>query len=399
MEPDGTPPDAPTNPAARPVVAGGGAQVSAPEAPQVAAPVPAPVPPPPPAEPPLIAPPAWPPGNEPLPPELSPRGTPKPPRKKRRFGWGKRITALLVVLLLTAFGIFWSWDAGLHRTDALKSYPGRIGNTAGTNWLIVGSDSRADLTEAQKKALATGDAAGSRTDTIMIVHTGSKKTTLLSLPRDTYVPIPGHGRNKLNAAFAFGGASLLVQTVEGVTGLHIDHYAEIGFGGFASMVDAVGGVTLCLSAPLSDGNAGINLPAGCQKLNGAQALGYVRSRKFATGDLERVQHQRQFLSALLSKVASPGTLINPFKSIPLGYDAVDALTVDKGSHIWDVISLGLALRDAGGGKGYTLTVPISGFENVSGVGSVVLWNRTQALELFAALKNDQPIPAALVPKS
>ena len=95
---------------------------------------------------------------------------------------------LVLVLLLIALGIFWSWDAGLHRTDALKSYAGRVGNTAGTNWLIVGSDSRADLTEAQKKALATGDAAGSRTDTIMIVHTGSKKTTLLSLPRDTYVP-------------------------------------------------------------------------------------------------------------------------------------------------------------------------------------------------------------------
>ena len=302
------------------------------------------------------------------------------------------------MLLLVAVGIFWSWDAGLHRTDALKSYPGRVANTAGTNWLIVGSDSRADLTPAQRKALATGDAAGSRTDTIMIVHTGSKKTTLLSLPRDTYVPIDGHGKNKLNAAFAFGGASLLVRTVEEVTGLHIDHYAEIGFGGFASMVDAVGGVRICVAQAMNDGNAGLNIPAGCQTLNGAEALGYVRSRKFATGDLERVQHQRQFLAALLSKVASAGTLINPFKSIPLGYDAVDALTVDNGSHIWDVASLGLALRDAGGGKGYTLTVPIAGFANEGAVGSVVLWDRTKALELFAALKNDQPIPAALVPK-
>jgi anionic cell wall polymer biosynthesis LytR-Cps2A-Psr (LCP) family protein len=124
----------------------------------------------------------------------------------------------------------------------------------------------------------------------------------------------------------------------------------------------------------------------------------VRSRKFANGDLVRVQHQRQFLSALLSKVASPGTLINPFKSIPLGYDAVDALTVDKGTHIWDLLSLGTALRDAGGTKGYTLTVPISGFANEGAVGSVVLWNRAEALQLFAALKNDQPLPAALVPK-
>ena len=120
---------------------------------------------------------------------------------------------------------------------------------------------------------------------------------------------------------------------------------------------------------ISDGNAGINLEApAARQLNGQQALGYVRSRKFATGDLERVQHQRQFLAALLSKVASPGTLINPFKSIPLGYDAVDALTVDNGSHIWDVITMGLALRDAGGGKGVTLTVPIGGIRYGAGRG-------------------------------
>jgi LCP family protein required for cell wall assembly len=387
LEPHGTPPDAPTNPAARPVVAGSGPRVQSPQAPPA-------VPPEPPV--PLVK--EWPAGDQPLPTGLSPRGKPVKQRKQRRFGWGKRIGVLVLVLLLTALGIFWSWDAGLHRTDALKSYTGRAGNTAGTNWLIVGSDSRADLTEAQKKALATGDAAGGRTDTIMIVHTGSKKTTLLSLPRDTFVPIPGHGRNKLNAAFAFGGASLLVQTVEEVTGLHIDHYAEIGFGGFAKMVDAVGGVRICVDQAINDGNAGLNIQAGCQKLNGAEALGYVRSRKFANGDLARVQHQRQFLSALLSKVASPGTLINPFKSIPLGYDAVDALTVDKGTHIWDLLSLGTALRDAGGTKGYTLTVPISGFANEGAVGSVVLWNRAEALQLFAALKNDQPLPAALVPK-
>lgn len=382
MEPDGTPPDAATNPVARPVVAG-----------QAAAPVSQSAPP---ESPP---PPSWHPGDAPLPPELSPRGKPKRQRKRRRFGWGKRILTLVLLLLFAAIGIFWSWDAGLKRTNALQDYPGRPGNTPGTNWLIVGSDSRADLTPAQRKQLATGFAEGSRTDTIMLVHTGSNKTTLVSLPRDTYVPIDGHGHNKLNAAFAFGGPSLLVRTVEQVTGVHIDHYAEIGFAGFATMVDAVGGVRLCIAQPINDGNAGLNIGAGCQTLNGEQALGYVRSRKFANGDLERVQHQRQFLSALLSKAASPSVLINPFKSIPLGYDAVGALTVDKGSHIWDVVSLGLALRDAGGGKGYTLTVPVSGFATEPGAGSVVVWDRAKALQLFAALKADKPLPADLVPKS
>jgi LCP family protein required for cell wall assembly len=382
MEPDGTPPDAATNPAARPVIGSYPPPASAQSAPAQAPP-----------------PPAWHPGDEPLPPELSPRGKPKRQRKRRRFGWGKRIAVLILVLLLTGIGIFWSWDASLKRTNALQDYSGRPGNTAGTNWLIVGSDSRTDLTPAERKKLATGFAEGSRTDTIMLVHTGSKKTTLLSLPRDTYVPINGHGRNKLNAAFSLGGPSLLVRTVEEATGLHIDHYAEIGFAGFATMVDAVGGVRLCIAQPINDGNAGLNIGAGCQTLNGQQALGYVRTRKFAEGDLERVQHQREFLSALLSKAASPGVLINPFKSIPLGYDAVDALTVDEGSHIWDVISLGLALRDAGGGKGNTLTVPIGGFATEPGAGSVVLWDRAKALRLFAALKADQPLPTDLVPKS
>lgn len=382
MEPQDHPLDAPTNPAARPVPAA----PILPPAPQYA-----PTPPPPP----------YVPGDQPLPANLSPRkspGGPKVGRKKRRFGWGKRISVVVVLLLLAVVGIFWSWDSGLHRTNALQSYTGRVANTKGTNWLIVGSDSRDNLTPAERKKLATGYAAGGRTDTIMIIHTGGKKTSLISLPRDSYVPINGHGSNKLNAAFAFGGASLLTRTVEQITGLRIDHYAEIGFGGFAGMVDAVGGVRICVDQAINDGNAGINLAAGCQQLNGEQALGYVRSRKFATGDLERVQHQRQFLAALLSKVASAGTLINPFKSIPLGYDAVDALTVDNGSHIWDVISMGLALRDAGGGKGVTLTVPISGFATEAGAGSVVLWDHTKALALFDALKNDDPIPASLLPK-
>jgi LCP family protein required for cell wall assembly len=381
MEPQDHPPDASTNPVARPVVAGR-------PAPEYATPH-APPPPPPP----------YVPGDQPLPPDLSPRAKPKKGRKKRRFGWGKRIATLAVLLLLAAVGIFWSWDAGLHRTNALQNYTGRVANTKGTNWLIVGSDSRENLTPAQRQKLATGFAAGGRTDTIMIIHTGGTKTSLISLPRDSYVPIDGHGSNKLNAAYAFGGAALLTKTVEQITGLRIDHYAEIGFDGFAGMVDAVGGVRICVDQAINDGNAGINLAAGCQKLNGEQALGYVRSRKFATGDLVRVQHQRQFLAALLSKVASPGTLINPFKSIPLGYDAVAAITVDKGSHIWDVIAMGLALRDAGGSKGVTLTVPISGFATEAGAGSVVLWDHTKALALFDALKNDQPIPADLVPKS
>lgn len=135
----------------------------------------------------------------------------------------------------------------------------------------MGTDSRAGLTDAQKQQLSTGDDSGARTDTIMLVHIPrSGKAMLISIPRDLYVPIPGNGSDKINAAFNNGGASL-VQTIETNTKVHIDHYAEIGFAGFDKLVNAVGGVDMCLTQPIDDPMAGINPPAGCQKLNGKEA--------------------------------------------------------------------------------------------------------------------------------
>ena len=135
---------------------------------------------------------------------------------------------------------------------------------------------------------------------------------LISLPRDSYVPIPGHGYDKINAAYAFGGPRLLAETVQNVTGLRIDHFMSIGFGGFVRVVDAIGGVRLCLKAPLVDPAAGLHLHKGCQTLDGAEALGFVRSRhNFATQDLQRIQNQRIFLRALLRKLTSAGVIAQP----------------------------------------------------------------------------------------
>ena len=128
---------------------------------------------------------------------------------------------------------------------------------------------------------------------------------MVSIPRDSYVEIPDHGQDKINAAFAIGGASLLAQTVEQATGMRLDHYAEIGFDGFDQMVDAVGGVTMCLPEPISDPLAGIELPAGCQELDGRNALGYVRSRATPRADLDRMINQRQSMSALIHRAPSP----------------------------------------------------------------------------------------------
>ena len=116
------------------------------------------------------------------------------------------------------------------------------------------------------------------------------RPVLVSLPRDSYVTIPGHGSDKINAAYSFGGPRLLAETVQDVTGLRIDHFMGIGFGGLVHVVDAVGGVRLCLKAPLVDPAAGLHLNEGCQTLDGAEALGFVRTRhKFATQDLQRTR--------------------------------------------------------------------------------------------------------------
>jgi anionic cell wall polymer biosynthesis LytR-Cps2A-Psr (LCP) family protein len=171
---------------------------------------------------------------------------------------------------------------------------------------------------------------------------------------------------------------------------------EIGFGGFAGVVDAVGGVEMCLDAPMDDPLAGIKLPAGCQDLDGATALGYVRTRKGPRADLDRVIRQRQFVAALMNKVTSPGTLINPFRMVPLLASAPDAITIDEGDHLHNLPSLAFAMSGASSGSTLTTTVPMGGSRSVPKIGSVILWDDTKAKQLFDALRNDTAVPANLV---
>lgn len=320
------------------------------------------------------------------------------PPRRRRGRMVRRIIGALVVLFLLGGVITWFWvDSSLQRVNALADYSGRPAQGAGTNWLVVGSDSRQGLTDAQAAQLHTGTSAavsGGRTDTIMLVHlpANGTKPTMVSLLRDSQVRIPGHGENKINAAYAFGGPSLLVQTVEQATGLRIDHYAEIGLGGFASVVDDVGGVTMCLSQPDNDSYAGVNLPAGCQNLNGANALGYVRSRHaFATSDFARTDHQRQFIGALAGKIASPGVFLNPFAFFPVLTDLPKALTVDNNDHLQNLIGLAWAMKGVSGGNVVTTAVPIGGSS-----GGNLLWDKTKAGELFNDLNTDTAVPSSLV---
>ncbi|ANY09938.1 LytTR family transcriptional regulator [Pseudonocardia sp. HH130630-07] len=290
---------------------------------------------------------------------------------------------VLLLVVLVGFGVY--LDQNMSRVEALPA--SSEATSDGTNYLIVGSDSRDGLTAEDEERLATGDAAGQRTDTMMLLHTGSSGSVLVSIPRDSYVPIPGKGSNKINAAFAFGGPQLLVETVEGATGLRIDHYVEVGFGGFVGAVDAVGGVDMCIPQAIEDPKAGLNISEGCQELDGGTALGYVRTRATAGSDFDRVQRQREFLSALLGKATSPLTLINPFRMVPLASAVTDTITVDDSDHIWHLAGLAWGMRGVSGGDGVQTTVPIGGSS-----GSNLRWDKDRAQQLFGALQQDQAPP-------
>lgn len=331
---------------------------------------------------------------------------PRPPRPVPGRGGGRTgrsrvrrillVTGIVVLVLLIAVGAMYFYlDSQLSRSNVLVDYQGRPAAGAGQNWLITGSDSRQGLTHAQERKLHTGfDVSGHRSDTVLILHIPSNggRAVLISLPRDSYVQIPGYGNNKLNAAYSFGGPKLLAKTVQDNTGLRIDHYMGIGFGGLVNVVNAVGGVTMCLPGPIHDQASGLHLKAGCQTLNGAQALGYVRVRHaFGSQDLQRVQDQRLFLRALLRKITSPATLLNPFAAVPAAFGATGALKVDNGTHLYQLLQVALALRNP-----ETTTVPIANSNYATPAGDAVQWDNARANRLFHDLNHDQPVPKSLL---
>ena len=307
-----------------------------------------------------------------------------------------RLIVLLIVVLLIVYPILLAATAwtSLNRVDALD--PAHkvtdTEDTPGRTFLVVGSDSRSDLSKEERKRLGTGSAGGRRTDTIMLLHvpSGGGPTVLISVPRDSYISIPGRAtKNKINAAYAFGGAPLLVRTLEQATGVRIDNYVETGLGGFANIVDAIGGVKLCPKRNMNDRDAHINLKKGCQQMDGKTALGYARARHSdPRGDLGRVERQRETLAAIASKTLSPGTLIQPWRSFPAAKAGGGALTVDDSTSPLALTRFVLAMRAVSGGNGLSLTVPISNPNLSTNVGSAVQWDRTKALTLFRALQAD-----------
>jgi LCP family protein required for cell wall assembly len=271
---------------------------------------------------------------------------------------------------------FFAWS----KADKVNAFPSghRPADQSGTNYLLVGSDSRAGLTAAQRKALHTGNASGKRTDTIVLVHTGSGPTLTMSIPRDSLVPIPGHGTTKINAAFAYGGPKLLVQTVEQDTGIHIDHYVEIGLGGFVNIVDSVGGITICPSHDMNDKLANLHVKKGCQHADGPVALAYARSRHAdpKLGDIARGGQQREVMAAVGHKALSPWTVVNPFRYWNLWTSATDNLTVDKDMSVVGMGHFGWAMTHSD----LTCPVPISNL--------AVTWDPTRSKQMFHDIISD-----------
>ncbi len=236
----------------------------------------------------------------------------------------------------------------------------------GVNILMIGSDARPGETF-------------SRSDVIVLMHVTEdrKKVYLVHFPRDMYVSIPGHGKNKINAAFAFGKTPLLVSTLQDMLGVKIDHAALIGFEGFKRMTDAVGGVNVWAEeASSGKGNGGpVVIHKGWNDLNGEQALAFVRERyELSEGDISRGRRQQAFIKALMLKGLSRETLTNPITLANFVSAGTENLTVDKGFDMGEMRSLGLSLRNVRGDDIVFITAPITGFGTSPQGGSIDIVN-------------------------
>ena len=302
----------------------------------------------------------------------------KPRRRKRRHPILKTLCLLLVLVL--AWGGFLMWDANTNmgRVSALSG----AADTPGTTYLLAGSDSRAD------GAVQDGFNDSERADSIMLVNVAPNgQKVALSIPRDTYAEIPGVGWDKINASYAYGGPQLLVETVEKLTGLTVDHFVQIGMGAVPDMVDAVGGVELCYDNDADDQYSGLTWTAGCHTVDGTTALQFSRMRyQDPEGDIGRTKRQRQVLSKVISSAASPSTLLNPAKTLRVERSGSKSFTIDEDSSVMTVASLVWALRGASSNQMMGVP-PIESLNFTTNAGaSAVLLRDTTADDFFAKLR-------------
>lgn len=313
------------------------------------------------------------------------------PRRRRR---GLRALVLVLAGVLgLATGALVYLDTEMDRVGPIASLaPGAAGPE---NLLIVGSDSREDLPPDLEGSF--GDFAGARADVIIVAHVADGRPQMLSLPRDLKVEVPGEGTDKINAAYAYGGPDLLVRTVSENTGIPVHRYLEIDFGGFAAIVNALGGIELDFPHPARDLKSGLSVEEpGRQTVDGATALAYVRSRSYQelqggewvdvrTGDIERTGRQREVLAAIAEKITDPSGLIRA----PSAMAAVARqVTVDQDTRAWHLAWFALGFRT--GGEAETVSLPVVG-SSEGGV-SYVVADQPQADEVVAAFIQGRPLP-------
>jgi LCP family protein required for cell wall assembly len=324
------------------------------------------------------------------PPNLPPPGRrtddvpPSGPRRPIRRPRGRRIVELVLmawIVFLVAVPV-WAWGQ-IEKVDASPA-GSRPDDQPGTTYLLVGSDSRRGLTKAEQKELATGGDTGGRgrTDTIMLLHIGSGPSILMSIPRDSLVDIPGYGHTKINAAYAFGGPKLLVRTIERNTGIRVDDYVEVGFGGLVKVVDSLGGITICPKERIKDKDSGLDVQKGCQNADGKTALAYSRNRhSYGTQDIQRVQSQREVLGSIADEAKSPWTVLNPVRYLSVAKGASGSLRIGDDVSPLALFKFALALSAAMGGDGLNCTVPLRDF--------AVTWDPERAPKMFDFIKNDR----------
>lgn len=325
----------------------------------------------------------------------------QPPRKK--MSGAKKtliilfVTLILLILAIAGVGLWMQHrlDSMIERIDdpfeAISSRPEIPSDVIESgedpvNILILGSDSRISAGDPGQ-----WEAGAQRTDAIMLLHiSGDRQSAAaISIPRDTWVDIPEHGEAKINAAFSFGGPTLMIHTFEQLTDVRIDHFVVTDFESFSTMTDALGGVRIRLSSPLETPD-GI-IPAGDQRLNGEQALSYVRQRYgLSGGDFSRVQRQQNWMRSIMSEMFNKNVLSDMGELTKFVETVAQSVSVDEGFSIGEMRDLLISSRNLRSGDISFLTIPHGGTGwSPDGRQSIVLWDEEHARPLFEAIKHDE----------
>jgi LCP family protein required for cell wall assembly len=331
-------------------------------------------------------------------------------RQRRRRRWGSVVRlgllglAAVVILVLAVAVALWRYADSQIGRSTIPTLEANRETAAGDDGaevddaltvLVVGTDSRAGLTDEQLLELGTEDIGTNLTDTIMLVQLSPRReqATIVSFPRDLRVEPPGERVSKINAVHARGGPDLLVRTVQELTGVTVDHYVEVNIAGFLQVTDAVGGVEVCLDEPMQDRYAGVDLAAGCQVLDGTTAAGFVRARRVedqfgAADDFGRIARQQYFLRQAMRKVTSAGTLANPLRVKRLIDAVAAAVTTDRDLGAPEMLRLAQSLSSLSPDTVETRVAP-SYYSTATNFAQL---HDDQAEALFAALRDGGRIP-------